>query len=62
MTDTIGFPDMANHPLAPVLDNMNVSNQQMTQMLMELINKIHESSNRPKQVIRDQSGKVIGIQ
>lgn len=62
MTDTIGFPDMANHPLAPVLDNMNASNQQMTQMLMELINKIHESSNRPKQVIRDQSGKVVGIQ
>jgi uncharacterized protein with gpF-like domain len=62
MTDTIGFPDMANHPLAPVLDNMNASNQQMTQMLMELINKIHESSNRPKQIIRDQSGKVIGVQ
>jgi len=62
MTDTIGFPNMANHPLAPVLDNMNASNQQMTQMLMELINKIHESSNRPKQVIRDQSGKVVGIQ
>jgi hypothetical protein len=62
MTDTIGFPDMSQHPLAPVLDNMNASNQQMTQMLMELINKIHESSNRPKQIIRDQSGKVIGVQ
>ena len=62
MTDTIGFPDMANHPLAPVLDNMNASNQQMTQMLMELINKIHESSNRPKQIIRDQQGKVVGVQ
>jgi len=62
MTDTIGFPDMANHPLAPVLDNMHSSNQQMTQMLMELINKIHESSNRPKQIIRDETGKVVGVQ
>jgi hypothetical protein len=61
LTDTIGYPDMAQHPLAPVIDNMNASNQQMTQMLMELINKIHESSNRPKQIIRDQSGKVIGV-
>ena len=61
MTDTIGFPDMANHPLAPVLDNMNASNQQMTQMLMELINKIHESSNRPKQIIRDENNRVVGV-
>jgi len=40
---------------------MNASNQQMTQMLMELINKIHESSNRPKQIIRDENNRVVGV-
>jgi len=62
MTDFIGYPqDMATHPLAPVIDGLHNSNQQMSQMLMELIKALHETSNRPKEIIRDQSGRVIGV-
>lgn len=69
LQDYVGYPDMAKHPLAPVLENMtanhnNISqqNQQMTMLLAELINKLHESSNRPKTVVRDENGKIIGVQ
>jgi len=62
LQDFVGYPDMANHPLKPVLDNMNMSNQQMTQMLMALVQQLNESQNRPKQVIRDENGKIVGVQ
>jgi hypothetical protein len=53
---------MATHPLAPVIDGLHNSNQQMSQMLMELIKSLHETSNRPKQIIRDETGRVVGVQ
>ena len=62
LQDFVGYPDMANHPLKPVLDNMNMSNQQMTQMLMALIQQLAEAQNRPKQVVRDENGKIVGVQ
>lgn len=62
LQDFVGYPDMANHPLKPVLDNMNMSNQQMTQMLMALVQQLSEAQNRPKQVIRDENGKIVGVQ
>ena len=62
LQDLVGYPDMANHPLKPVLDNMNMSNQQMTQMLMALVQQLSEAQNRPKQVIRDENGKIVGVQ
>ena len=62
LQDFVGYPDMANHPLKPVLDNMNMSNQQMTQMLMALVQQLAEAQNRPKQVIRDENGKIVGVQ
>ena len=62
LQDFVGYPDMANHPLKPVLDNMNMSNQQMTQMLMALVQQLNEAQNRPKQVIRDENGKIVGVQ
>ena len=58
MQDTMGYSDMRNHPLQPVVENMNQTNQQMTQMLAMLIDKL----NQPKQVVRDQNGKIIGVQ
>ena len=61
LQDFVGYPDMANHPLKPVLDNMNMSNQQMTQMLMALVQQLNEAQNRPKQVIRDENGKIVGV-
>jgi hypothetical protein len=34
----------------------------MTMALSELINNLNENQNRPKQVIRGQDGKIIGVQ
>ena len=57
--------DMAKameHPLQPIADAISMSNQQMTLALGDLVNTINENHNRPKQVIRGQDGKIIGVQ
>ena len=58
MQDTLGYHDMANHPLKPVIENMQMSNQQMAQILAALIDKL----SQPKTVIRDENGKIVGVQ
>ena len=50
------------HPLKPIADAINQSNQQMTLALGDLVNTINENHNRPKQVVRGQDGKIIGVQ
>ena len=57
--------DMAKsmeHPLKPIADAISQSNQQMTLALGDLVNTINENHNRPKQVVRGQDGKIIGVQ
>ena len=57
--------DMAKsmeHPLQPIADAIGQSNQQMTLALSDLVNTINENQNRPKQVVRGQDGKIIGVQ
>jgi hypothetical protein len=57
--------DMAKsmeHPLQPIADAIGQSNQQMTLALSDLVNTINDNHNRPKQVIRGQDGKIIGVQ
>jgi hypothetical protein len=57
--------DMAEsmkHPLQPIADAIGQSNQQMTLALSDLVNTINENHNRPKQVVRGQDGKIIGVQ
>ena len=57
--------DMAKameHPLQPIADAISMSNQQMTLALGDLVNTINENHNRPKQVVRGQDGKIIGVQ
>jgi hypothetical protein len=57
--------DMAEsmkHPLQPIADAISQSNQQMTLALGDLVNTINENHNRPKQVLRGQDGKIIGVQ
>ena len=57
--------DMAKsmeHPLQPIADAISMSNQQMTLALGDLVNTINENHNRPKQVLRGQDGKIIGVQ
>jgi hypothetical protein len=57
--------DMAmsmEHPLKPIADAIGQSNQQMTLALTDLVNTINKNHNRPKQVVRGQDGKIIGVQ
>ena len=55
--DNLGYSEMKNHPLQPVIENMHLSNQQMTQLLAQLLDKL----NQPKEVIRDQNGKIAAV-
>ena len=55
--DTMGFSQMANHPLQPAMENMQNTNAQLTQMVAALMQKL----SQPKQVIRDENGKIIGV-
>jgi hypothetical protein len=50
------------HPMQPIADAISMSNQQMTLALGDLVNTINENHNRPKQVVRGQDGKIIGVQ
>jgi hypothetical protein len=45
------------HPLAPLANAIQEGNQQTTQVLSALIDKL----NKPKQVIRDENGKIQGV-
>ena len=57
LQDSLGYSDMKNHPLQPAIENMQMTNQQMTQMLTMLLDKL----NKPKTVIRDENGKIVGV-
>ncbi|MEI6590332.1 MAG: molecular chaperone [Verrucomicrobiota bacterium] len=50
------------HPMQPIADAIGHSNQQMTLALSDLVNTINQNHNRPKQVVRGQDGKIIGVQ
>jgi multidrug efflux pump subunit AcrA (membrane-fusion protein) len=53
------------HPLAPIANAISQSNQQMTDTIGQLISTLqnqHAMANRPKQVIRDEQGKIVGVQ
>ena len=57
--------DMAQsmaHPLQPIADAIGQGNQQMTQALGQIMQTMNENQNKPKQVIRGQDGKIIGVQ
>jgi uncharacterized protein YdeI (BOF family) len=52
--------DMAQamqNPMETVANAINNNSNQMAQMLGELMNKL----NQPKQVMRDENGKIIGV-
>ncbi len=57
--------DMAKameHPLAPITSAIQQGNQQTAQMIAGLVDTINQNQNRPKQVIRDANGKIMGVQ
>jgi hypothetical protein len=58
LQDQLGYSDMKNHPLQPAIENMQMSNQQLAQMLAMLLDKL----SQPKTVIRGQDGKIVGVQ
>jgi hypothetical protein len=57
MQDNMGYSQMATHPLKPAMDNMHESNQQLAQMLAMLLEKMHQ----PKEIMRDENGKIVGV-
>lgn len=57
--------DMAKameHPMQPIANAIAQGNQQTAQVIAGLVDTINQNQNRPKQVIRDQNGKIIGVQ
>ena len=58
LQDALGYSTMKNHPLQPAIENMQMSNQQLAQMLTMLIQQMQQ----PKQIIRGADGKIIGVQ
>jgi len=54
----MGYSQMADHPLKPALDQMQMSNQQLAEMLAALIAKMHQ----PKTIMRGPDGKITGVQ
>jgi hypothetical protein len=58
LQDQLGYSDMKNHPLQPAIENMYNSNQQLTQLLATLLDKL----SQPKTVVRGADGKIIGVQ
>lgn len=52
------------HPLQPIANAISEGNQQVMQTLGSLIGTLqqqHEAANRPKQVLRDENGKITGV-
>ena len=49
------------HPLAPLANAITEGNQQMVATISQMIDKMNENQNRPKQVIRDANGKIQGV-
>ena len=58
LQDQLGYSDMKNHPLQPAIENMQMSNQQLAEMLSMLLDKL----SQPKTVVRGADGKIIGVQ
>ena len=56
--------DMAHameHPLQPIADAIGRGNQEMAGAISQLVSTINEQHSRPKTVLRDENGKIIGV-
>lgn len=62
LQDSIVYNNVGEHPLKPAIDNMAIHNQQVSQLLGQLMQQLHEVNNAPKRVLRDENGKVVGVE
>jgi hypothetical protein len=56
--------DMAKameHPMQPIANAIGQGNAQMAQAISSLVDTINAQHNRPKTVLRDENGKIIGV-
>jgi hypothetical protein len=56
--------DMAHameHPMQPIANAIGQGNAQMAQAITALVDTINQQHNRPKTVLRDENGKIIGV-
>ena len=56
--------DMAKameHPMQPIANAIGQGNAQMAQAITALVDTINQQHNRPKTVVRDENGKIIGV-
>ena len=49
------------HPMQPIANAIGQGNAQMAQAITALVDTINEQHNRPKTVLRDENGKIIGV-
>jgi hypothetical protein len=49
------------HPMQPIANAIGQGNTQMAQAISALVDTINAQHNRPKQVLRDENGKIIGV-
>jgi hypothetical protein len=56
--DTEDMAQALQHPMQPIADAINQSQNQIAQMMAQLM----ENQNRPKTIIRDANGKIQGVQ
>lgn len=50
------------HPMQPIANAITQGNQELMGQIAGMIDMLAQSQNRPKQVIRDEQGKIIGVQ
>ena len=49
------------HPMQPIANAIGQGNAQMAQAIAGLVDTINAQHNRPKTVVRDENGKIIGV-
>ena len=49
------------HPMQPIANAIGQGNAQMAQAITALVDTINQQHNRPKTVLRDENGKIIGV-
>ena len=49
------------HPMQPIANAIGQGNAQMAQAISALVDTINQQHNRPKTVLRDENGKIIGV-